>query len=75
MAKQKIDEVKKEIEEQKDEFYGEEAVGGSEMGLETDDDTKEMIEEVTGDEPEEEKPYSIAEDLQGDDLESDDTEE
>ena len=48
MPKQKIKDVKEEIEKQKKAMIGDEAVGGSAMGLEEDDDVEEMLEEVEG---------------------------
>jgi hypothetical protein len=74
MPKQKIDDVKKEIEKEKDDVYGDESVGGSQMGLDKDDDTTEMVEDVTGNKPTEGKPYSIADEPDNFD-EADDSEE
>lgn len=51
MTRQDADEVKKEVEKQKEEFYGDEAMGSGSPAPETDDDTSEMMKEVVGHEP------------------------
>ncbi len=66
MVKQDIDEVKKEIRENEDRFYGEETVSGSSPRPDSDDDVAEMIKEVIGNSPEEGKPFSIAEEVKKD---------
>lgn len=52
MPKQDAEDVKKEVEEQKKEFYGDEAMGSGSPAPETDDDTGEMAEKVVGHKPE-----------------------
>lgn len=48
MAKQKLKDIKDELEKEDDEFYGDEARGGHMEGLETDDDTIEAVNEDLG---------------------------
>lgn len=45
---------------------GEEEASGSAPGVTSDDDVGEMVEEVTGEEPEPGKPFSIAEEVEKD---------
>ncbi len=66
MTKQDIDDIKKELREDEDRFYGEETVSGSSPRPESDDDVKEMVKEVIGNPPEEGKPFSIAEEVKKD---------
>ena len=66
MTKQDIDDIKKEIMENEDRFYGEETVSGSSPRPESDDNVKEMVKEVIGNPPEEGKPFSIAEEVNKD---------
>ncbi len=66
MAGEDVDEVKKELKENEDRFYGEETVSGSSPRPESDDDVKEMVKEVIGNPPEEGKPFSIAEEVNKD---------
>lgn len=51
MARQDADELKKEVEKQKKEFYGDEGIGSGSPSPDTDDDTEEMMEEVAGHKP------------------------
>lgn len=63
MARQSIKSVKEEVKKQDDETYGEEMIGGSEMGLEADDDTEKMVEDATGIEINEEQPVALADEV------------
>lgn len=60
MARQKPEEIKKELQKQEDEVYGDETWGGSNPRPSSDDDVEEELKEVTGDEPIEGEPYSIS---------------
>lgn len=62
MTKNKL--PKEDFEEQPQ--SSDETLGGSAQGLETDDDTEEMIEAVIGNKPEPGKPFSIAEEVEKD---------
>lgn len=48
MPKQKAKDVKEEVKKLDNENCGEEAVGGSSMDLEADDDVEEMVKTVRG---------------------------
>lgn len=60
------DDIKKELEEEKKEFYGEEAVGGSAQDLESDDDVTQTLEDVVGGKINTEEPFSVAEEVEVD---------
>jgi hypothetical protein len=51
MVKQDAEDVKKEVEKQKKEFYGNESIGSGSPSPETDDDAGKAMKEVTGHEP------------------------
>lgn len=48
MARDSVKDTKKEIKKQNDEFYGEETVGGSQAGLDTDNDASTAIKKISG---------------------------
>ena len=54
--------IEKELKKQEDEFSGEETLGGSNEGLEKDDDTNEGFQKTFGNEPEK----TIAEEIEED---------
>lgn len=62
MPKPTQDQIDEELQKQEDEVYGTDYTDGGEKFH----DTEEMIEEVTGDEPIEGKPFSIAEAVEED---------
>lgn len=57
MAKPSQDEIDKQLKKQDDDVYGDAYVDGDPDKF---SDTGEMIEDVTGNEPDDTKPYSIA---------------
>ena len=69
MTRQKADDVKKEVEEQKDEFYGEGTASGSSSGGEAVDVDKVMT-DAFGDDVEEKiekhNPFVISEEISSD---------
>lgn len=65
----KRDDIKEELEKEEDEVYGDETAVGSAPDPEKVGDTEELVKEVTGNEPEEGKPYSIAEEVEKDEKE------
>jgi hypothetical protein len=66
MVKQKADDVKKEVEEQEDEFYGDATISGTAPDPSSDDDVDEVVKEVTGEKPEQFEPVGIAEEVDED---------
>lgn len=52
MPRPKPSQIDEEVKKQNEEVYGEETVGGSQQGLEVDDDTEETLEKVIGNKPE-----------------------
>lgn len=66
MPKPKPEEIDEKVKKQNDEFYGEETVGGSNQGLETDDDTEEAVEKVIGNKPGGNEEFEIAEEVDKD---------
>jgi hypothetical protein len=61
MSKQ--DDIQKQLKKQEEEVYGDSYTEGDH---EVFDDTEEMVEDVTGDEPDEDKPYSLADEVEHD---------
>ncbi len=66
MPKPKPGDIDEEIKKEEEETYGETTVGGSEQGLETDDDTEKVVGDVIGNEPKEDDKFSIAEEIEND---------
>ncbi|HEX6977438.1 MAG TPA: hypothetical protein VF185_03775 [Patescibacteria group bacterium] len=66
MPKLKPEEIDEKVKEQNDEVYGEETVGGSQQGLESDDDTEKAVADVTGNQPKENEEFNIAEEIDKD---------
>lgn len=62
MAKPKPSDVDEELKKQDDEVYGTDYTDGGEKFHDTED----MVKDVTGDEPDEGVPYSIADAIQDD---------
>lgn len=48
MARDSVKDIKKEIQKENDEFYGEETVGGSQAGLDSDNDASEAVKKISG---------------------------
>lgn len=48
MARDSVKDIKKEIKKENDEFYGEETVGGSQAGLDSDNDASSAIKKISG---------------------------
>ncbi len=62
MPKQPPDKVDEELKKQEDDVYGTEYTDGGEKFHDTED----MVKDVAGNEPEEGKPFSIAEEIDKD---------
>lgn len=63
MTKQNPDDVKRELEEQDDEFYGDETVSGSNPEPDSDDSVEEMMSDVVGEDFDETQEVDIAEEV------------
>ena len=68
MARQKPKDIEKELKKQDDEVYGEETVSGSSPRPASDDDTTDNLKDVIGNEPKNDKPFTIAEEIEADEL-------
>ena len=66
MVKQKASDVKKELKDEQDEFYGDTSISGSAPDPESDDKVLEFVKEVTGNEPKPGDPFSLAEEVEKD---------
>ncbi len=64
MSKPNPQDIDEKVKKQNDEFYGEETVGGTEEGLERDDDTEEALEKVIGNKPQ----GTLAEEIDKDEM-------
>ena len=69
MTKQDIEDVKKEIKENEDRFYGEETISGSSPRPDSDDNVAEALEDVIGNPPKRGKAFSLAEEVEKDEEE------
>ena len=72
MVRQKADDVKDEVNKQKDEFYGEGTISGSAPDVDSDDEVEESLKEVYGDDVSEvikkKKDFSVADEVKSDEL-------
>lgn len=66
MAKQNPDDIRRELEEQDDEFYGDETVSGSNPDPDSDDSVSEMMTDTVGDDFDETEDLDIAEEVKED---------
>jgi hypothetical protein len=68
MVKQKAEDVKKEIEQQEKEVYGDTTISGSAPDPSSDDDVEEVVEDAMGEETSEEiednKVVTLAEEVE-----------
>lgn len=64
MARQHPDDVQKEVEELEDEVYGDQTVSGTNPAPTSDDDTKENLEDVIGNEPD--QAFNIGDEINSD---------
>ncbi len=66
MARDSVKDIKKEIQKENNEFYGEETPGGHQAGLDTDNDTERTVRKVLGKKAyqkvKEHKPFVVGED-------------
>jgi hypothetical protein len=67
MARPTPDEVQKEIKQAEDDFYGDETYAGSNPSGEVKN-SDEMLEDVIGNKPDEDEAFSIADEVNGDEL-------
>jgi len=80
MTRQKPRDIEKEFQKQDDAFYGDETVSGSSPRPTSDDDTVDNLKDVTGNKPDDSKPFTIAGEVEADELDrrskpTDDSEE
>jgi hypothetical protein len=70
MVRPHPDDIKKELEEQEDAYYGDETVSGSNPNPAkvTQNDTEDNIEDVTGNEPKAGVPFSLADEVDDDEM-------
>lgn len=66
MVRQSARDVRDEVKKQEDEFYGDSTISGTAPDPSSDDDVDEVVEEVTGEKPEEFEPVGIAEEIDKD---------
>ena len=68
MVKPSRDDIKKQIEEEDKRVYGETTISGSMPDPESDDDIKDAVKDITGEEPKDGVPFSIAEEVKKDEA-------
>ncbi|MBN1168522.1 hypothetical protein JXA63_01375 [Candidatus Woesebacteria bacterium] len=56
--------IKKQIEEEKKQFYGDESIGSGSPDPEVMPDTEEILEELVGNEIDETEPFSVADEIE-----------
>lgn len=66
MARQSPDDVQKEIEELEDENYGDETISGTNPRPDADDDVEDFMEDVVGEDFDEEDDLDIADEIEDD---------
>lgn len=69
MARQRPDDVQKEIEELEDENYGDETVSGTNPRPDADDDVEDFMEDVVGEDFDEDKPFNMGDEVNEDEIE------
>jgi hypothetical protein len=66
MAKAKIKDIKKQIQQQDKNVYGDTSISGSAPDPESDDDVEEVVKEITGEKPEQGQQFNISKEVEKD---------
>jgi len=66
MVKAKAKDIKKQIQQQDKDVYGDTTISGSSPDPESDDDVEKVVEEVTGEKPKQGEEFSISDEVEKD---------
>jgi len=69
MARQRPEDVIKEVNQQEDDNYGDETISGTNPRPDSDDDLEKVMDDVVGSDFDEEKPLDIADEIEDDEEE------